>query len=206
MSRRIRTLLLLSLLAPAACHAPQRGVAVLGSGRWATDFDSYTIRRIGLVPFAGGGLDNDASSVLSSAFFAEVSAVTTYEVVSLESQDLVEVPPSEPHRRGWYRPETVLGIARRFQLDALLIGTVTDRESFPHQRLGVQLELVAAETGMVIWSASVQLDSSQRDVRESVQAWVREQLGETDESEWELVLLSPSRFARFAAFQVAELL
>ena len=197
---------LLSLLALAsACQAPHRGVAVLGVGRTAADFNTYQIRRVGLVPFAGEGLDRAESDMLSSAFFAEISSVTPYEVVALEPRDLAEVPTSEPYRRGWYKPEMVLGIARRFQLDALLIGTVTDRQSFPHQRLSVQLELVTAETGMVIWSASVQLDSSQRRVRESVESWAREVLGVTDEAEWQIILLSPSRFARFAAFQIAEL-
>jgi hypothetical protein len=205
-SSLIRLFCLILLVLVTACHAPRRGVEVLGTGRAASDFDSYTIRRVGLVPFAGGGLDNLESTVLSSAFFSEVSAVTAYEVVSLDARDLAEVPPSEPYRRGWYRPETVLGIARRFQLDALLIGTVTDRASFPHQRLGVQLELVAAETGMVIWSAAVQLDTSQRRVRDSVESWAREHLGAVEESEWQLVMMSPSRFARFAAFQIAELL
>ena len=205
----LSTRLMLALLTVAtlgACHAPQRGVAVLGTGRSATDFDTYTIRRVGLVPFAGNGLDHGQSEMLSSAFFSEISAVTRYEVVPLSNPDLAEVPSSEPYRRGWYRPETVLGIARRFQLDALMIGTVTDRQSFPHQRLSVQLELVAAETGMVVWSGSVQLDSSQRKVRESVEAWAKEHLGVTEDAEWEIILLSPSRFARFAAFQVAELL
>ena len=204
MGRLALGLLVLSSL--GACSAAPRGVPVLGSATVARDFDSYTIRRVGVVPFSGVEFSAEESNELSAAVFGELSAVTPYEVVPLDTIDPAEVPTSEPYRRGWYRPETVLGIARRFQLDAILIGSVTDYQGFPPQRLAVSVDLVAADTGMVVWSAAVQLDASQARTRRAVENWARLHLGAEEEQEWELILLSPRRFMRFVAFQVAELL
>lgn len=197
---------LASLLLLAACAAAPRGVPVLGSATVARDFESYPIRRVGVVPFSGADLSPDQSRELSAAVFGELSAVTSYEVVPLAIDDLAEVPSSEPYRRGWYLPETVLGIARRYQLDAILIGTVTDMQCFPPQRLGLSVDMVAAETGMVVWTAAVQLDASQARTRDAIEEWARVHLGAAEKPEWELILISPRRFMRFAAFQVAELL
>jgi len=202
-----RSLLGLSVLLLGACVSAPRGVPVLGSATLAEDFDSYTIRRVGVVPFSGTDDFTPAESTeLTAAVFGELSSVSSYEVVPLATNDLAEVPTSQPYRRGWYRPETVLGIARRYQLDAILIGTVTDRQCFPPQRLAISVDLVAAETGMVIWSSAVQLDASQARTRRAVESWARIHLGAAEENEWELILLQPRRFMRFAAFQVSELL
>jgi len=120
--------------------------------------------------------------------------------------DLAEIPRSEPYRRGSYEARTIIGLSRRFNLDAILIGTITDQQYFPPQRLGIQVDMVAAETGLVIWSSSLQLDASKRRVRDSLRAWSQLDQGDLEGEDWELALISPRRFGRFAAWQVARLL
>jgi hypothetical protein len=203
----MRVLLVATFAALAsACATTYRSVEPLADARIVSDFDTYTIRRIGLVPFTGDGLTHDRSQELQAAFFAEISASTPFEVVPLDHRHLAEIPTSDPYRRGAYQPRTIIEVSRRFNLDATLIGTVTDQQYFPPQRLGVQLDLVAAETGLVIWSASLQLDASKRRVRDSLRAWAQADQGDLDGADWELTLISPRRFARFAAWQVALLL
>ncbi|MCP3914777.1 MAG: hypothetical protein GY711_04355 [bacterium] len=193
------------LLALAACVATEQSVSPIGSAHVVSDFDSYTIDRVGLVPVAGTNLDLERSSDLQAALLAEFSMATRYEVVELKAGDLAEIPPMEAHRRGWYRGHTIRGIAKRFQLDALLIATLTDEQVFPPQRLGVQVDLVSCETGQTIWAASVHLDAASADTRKSLEIWAKGQLGDLNENGWELVLISPRRFARFAAYQLAQL-
>lgn len=199
---------LLAVLAavPAACLSVSRSVEPLAEARIVSDFDTYTLRRIGLLPFAGDGLARGRSEELQAAFFAEISAATPFEVVPLEPRDLDEIQISEPYRRGAYEPRMIIGLSRRFNLDAILIGTVTDQQHFPPQRLGIQVDMVAAETGLVIWSASLQLDAAKRRVRDSLRVWSQLDQGDLDGEGWELALISPRRFGRFAAWQVARLL
>ena len=70
--------------------------------------------------------------------------------------------------------------------------------------LSVQMDMVSAETGLVVWSAAVHLDASDPLVREGVEIWAGG--GAEDAGDWEVALMSPSRFARFAAWQIASLL
>ena len=192
----------LAAAAAVACNAVP-AAAPLASARVASDMESYTIRRVGLLPPAGARLTPDQGRDLRSAFFAEFSATSDFEIVSLTETDLEAIPSMEPYRRGDYRPRTILSIARRYRVDALLIPTVTDLQSHPPQRLGLSVDLVSTETGQALWTSSVQLDAAQQRVRRGLEAWCRRQAGDVTDTTWELTLLSPRRFARFAAHQLA---
>ncbi len=189
-----------------ACVTTVKEVPQLGNAAVVADFDSYRIRRVGVAPVSGAGVTPEQAQAFQAALFAELSAATPYEILPLSPADLAEIPSVEPYRRGWYRPRTILDIARRFRLDALLIATVTDLEPFPPQRLGVQADLVSCETGQTLWAASLQLDASQQRVRASLEVWANEHLGDVTEGSWEIVAMSPRRFARFAAYQLAILM
>lgn len=198
------------LIAAALCLAPTTGCVTahyvdhdLATARVASDFDTYTIHRVGLVPLSGLDLDVDQERVLRSAIFTEFSHGTPYEFIPLEAHDLEEVPGSDPYRRGRYDPRTIIQLARRYQLDAVLVTTITDHQFFEPQRLSMQCDLVATETGVAIWSGSIHLDASKPEVRSSLRAYCQR----VDASEsWEVNLLSPRSFAHFAAHQMSRML
>jgi hypothetical protein len=200
---RFLALLILSALAGCATSTPRS--VPLATARVAADFESYPLRRVGLLPFCGEKVAEEQSSALQGAFLTEIHRRTDFEVVPLNPADLEEIPASEPFRVGWIQPRTVIDLARRYSLDAVLIGTVTDRQYFVPQRLGIQLDMVAAETGVSIWSAAVHLDASHDDVRRGIEAWFNQHKADVASGEtWELALLSPRRFAQFAAYQIAQ--
>jgi hypothetical protein len=186
------------------CQAPHRlEMPSLASAQVSNDFETYKLRRVGLLPFAGRQLDDDARGAFQLAFLSEIAQSTPYEVVLLDRSDLEEIVESEPYRRGWYRPRTIIELSRRYSLDAIMFGTVTQQRTFPPQLLSMEIEMVAAETGLVIWSSSVHLDATDTRVVDGLKIYWGDK---EDKRAWELALLSPERFARFAAFQVACLL
>lgn len=194
----------LLLLVLCACVSSGRLARDLATGQVATDYDSYRLQRVGLVPFGGDELSIDQAQVMQSAFFSEVSRRKRFEVVPLERADLEEIPESEPYRRGVYKPQSVIDLSRRYNLDAVLVGTVTDFQSFPPLRLSVQVDMVASETGLVIWSSSVHLDARDQRVKNSIKTLYSDPREEG--SSWEITLLSPSLFAQFAAYEISQLL
>ena len=111
---------------------------------------------------------------------------------------------SDPYRRGWYKPKTIIGLSQRYSLDGILFGVVTQERFFPPLLLSLQVDLVSAETGLVIWSGKVDLDASDERVVDGLRLYYGAQQG--DDEDWHVALLSPERFARFAAFQIACLL
>ena len=191
-----------------SCATTEQGVELFGTARVVQDFDSYRLDRVGLLPIFGDRVTQEQQEVLQSTFYSELSRSTNFEIVALTDKDLAEVPSSEPVRRGWYHTRTILEISQRFKLDGLLIGTVTDLQTFHPQRISVQFDLVSAETGLTLWTSSLHLDAGEQRVREGLETF--SSLGENEASgsgePWELSLMSPRRFARFAAWQVARLL
>jgi len=196
-------LALLALL--VGCAAPQE-VPPLATARMVSDFGTYRLERVGLLPPVGASLTEQQQDHVQAACQAEFSAACALEVVRLEAPDLEAVPALEPHRRGSYSAEAVLALARRYRLDGLLIPTVTDLQVHPPQRLGLSVDLVSAETGQALWSSAVRLDAAQAATRESIETWARAHQGDVSDHTWEVTLLSPRRFARFAAFHLASLL
>ncbi len=201
----LRALALVALMGATSC-VTTKSVPPLASARMVWDFETYRIHRVGLMPPAGLSLTLQQSEHLQAAFMAEFSAATDFEIMRLTERDLEAIPRMEAHLRGRYSPRTVSEISRRYHLDALLIPTVTDLQTYPPQRLGVQVDLLSSETGQSLWESSVQLDATQERVRRSIEVWADTHLGDVSDNTWELTLISPSRFARFAAYQMASLI
>lgn len=201
----MRALLGLALLPLCACVSGTASVPNLARASVSSDAQSYTLRRVGLLPFQGDGLDSQTAIDMQSAFGTAAARSAAFEIVPLSAADLEEVPSSEPFRRGRIQPRTILALAQRFQLDGLLIGCVSERRVYSPQRLGLEVDLIATETGLPIWSSSVLLDASDDRVRKAVEAWHEHTRGGDESGERkDIYLLSPARFAQFAAAQVAD--
>jgi hypothetical protein len=185
-------------LATRAPDMPRLANAVVTS-----DFESYPLRRIGLPAFVGRELTAQQGRDLQHALHSELAQSTPWELVLLDDRDLAELEPSDPQRRGAYQPRTIIGLSRRYALDGILFGTVTQQRFFQPQLLSLDVDLVSAETGLVIWSGAVDLDGSDQRVIDGLRVYYS---NDDDQESWRVALLSPERFARFAAFQVACLL
>ncbi len=176
---------------------------LLATAEVSNDFDTYAIERVGLLPFSGKELATTEAQELQASFLSEVARATPYEVICLDADDLEMVEAGDPHRTGSYSPRTIIELSRRYNLDAILFGSVTDERFFPPQLLSLTLDLVSAETGLVVWSSSVHLDARDERVQDGLRAYYHV---DDREKAWQIALLSPERFARFAAFQIALLL
>ncbi|MEC8493720.1 MAG: hypothetical protein VXZ39_02285 [Planctomycetota bacterium] len=195
-------------IALAAC-VTAGPVPMMGSARIAADFDTYRLQRVALLPFravdrTSGTLAAHEVGTLETSFHAELASATPYDLIPLRGEDLAAVLPPDPFRDGWYTPDAIRLLRDRFHLDGIMVGTITSRRVVPPQVLGVQLDLISCETGATIWSADLMLDAARNDVQEAVAVWSEGSLGKDDGGA--MVLLSPRRYAHFAAHQLARLL
>jgi len=186
-----------------AC-AGTRGPRVnLASARVVSDFDSYTLRRIGLMPISGMDPTLAESRELATTLAAEFAAVTGMEVVVLSPSDLSEVKGLEPHTRGEFNMRTIIEVGKRHRLDALLVATLTERNVFPPQRIGLQMDFVATETGMSLWFGNLAADASTKLTQQAVYDWTHNHFSDEHFDDG-VVLISPKRFFRFACAQLVE--
>ena len=201
---RLAAALGLAALAAVGCRTTLPDPGPLASSTVAADFGTYRLARVGLLPFAGRDLSPESAANLQRAFQLELARVMPYELVPLTVADLEEVRAGNPYLRGRYEPPAILEVARRYRLDALLIGTVTQNEPYPPQALGLEVELVATETGQPLWTSSVHLDAGDARVRARLELWQDSHKADGGGRESvQLTLVSPERFARFAAWEVA---
>jgi len=192
------------MLSLSACSATSSSVDVLATTRVAIDRDQYTLRRIGMLPVESAFLRADEALAFQAALATELSTRWRAEIVPLRGEDVAETPAHQSFRTGRIDPDGIVTMARRYNLDGLVAVTVTDRRAYPPQRLGLEVELTACDTGLPIWAASLRLDASQERTRGAVHAWFDAARNADSVPEtWELCLLSPLRFAEFAAAQVA---
>lgn len=192
------------VLALAACQMPTSQVDNLATTRVATDRDLYALRRIAILPVHGGNLHSDDARALEGALATQMGTRWKAEIIPLDAQDLEAVPENESFRLGRIEPEAILEIARRHNLDAVMQVTVLERRPYPPQRLSLEAELVSCETGLPIWAASLRLDGASQRTQQALYAWHQsERSSDTAGEAWDLYLLSPVRFAEFAAAQLA---
>jgi hypothetical protein len=174
----------------------------LASAEVSPDYYGSGFRRVGIMPFNGRDLRDSLNVSLQKSMQFEASRATPYEVVILSPHDSEGIEQSDPHRRGWYSPETVLELAQRYNLDAILFGTVTEERFYTPQLLSLTMDMVSAETGLVVWSSNLHLDANDERVRKGLHAYFAD---EQSPDHWRLAMISPERFGRFAAYQMARM-
>ena len=201
----MRCVALLLLVCASSCASTHGSVPPLGTARASSDFSTYQIRRVGVMPPHGEGLDPELAAALRDALASAFTAETNYELVPLTQAMTESVAALEPARTGRTRPEAVLDLARRASLDAVMSVCVTDLRPYEPVRMGLEIDLVVVETGLTTWSCTVRVDTGDAYTREVIQIW-QESMRVGGETERAVDFLSPRRIGEFAAAQAAMLL
>ncbi|MEY2746306.1 MAG: hypothetical protein RL112_1348 [Planctomycetota bacterium] len=195
------------VLACAGCASGRAELEPIARARVASDYASYDLRRVGVVPFEGALAEREHGKALQAAFAAELAGGVDFEVVPLSFDDIEETARQDTLRRGRTDPQAILELARRYRLDGVVVGTVVELSSWPHARAGIEVDLLATETGMAIWSARVHADAARQSTRDHLERWLEETRKDHGESEGaDVWLLSSRRLVEFAAAQAAALL
>lgn len=199
----MKPIALLSLVVLSACSTIQKSVEPLAVVRLAADRDLYELRRVGILPIESTDMRLEDQRALQASLASRLSAEMHAEVIVLSRGEAAEIPSNDAYLTGRIDPESVLGLARRFNLDGLVTATVTERRTYAPQRLGLEVELTACDTGLPIWGASLRLDAAQKRTLDALRAWFDKERGASGTNESvDLYLLSPQRFAEFATAQV----
>lgn len=205
MKALVVSLFLSATLAASCVSTETRAMVPIGTAKAAADFASYDIRRVGVLPPRGETLDAELSDALRDALRSAFAAETPYEMIPIGASELESLDTPDSMRTGRTEPRIVLEVARRAGLDAILATRVVDLRFYEPVRLGLEVDLIAVETGLVTWSSQVRVDVGDLRTLDAIQSWQESRRAGT-ESDRAVDVLSPRRIGEFAAAQVAMLL
>jgi len=106
-----------------------------------------------------------------------------------------------------YTLEQLSAMRKTLNCDAVLIGTVTGFEPFPHLTIGLRLKLIDLADGQLLWALEQIWDTTDKTTQDRVKNYYRHHILPGFETLQEkLGTVSSLRFLKFVAFETAETL
>jgi hypothetical protein len=152
------------------------------------------------------------SRALEQALSQQLGAATTRLAGEGPSADALR----GGFRRGEISGQAILETSARYGVDAVLVGRITRYRPYPPQAVGMELALVSAVTGQIIWNALGVIDADDPQTDQAIRGGMlgvlarNAPVGALDDLENPreafLILQSPTRFAKFVAARFVETL
>jgi hypothetical protein len=96
-------------------------------------------------------------------------------------------------------------IRQTLKCDALLIGTLTEYQPYPHLAVGLRLKLLDLTDGQLLWGLEQIWDSADRSTENRIKRYFRSEM-RTDQTllREQLIVISSIKFIKFIAYEVAQ--
>lgn len=200
----VATLLLAAL--QGGCESVQEGNGMAGSFYLNPYKDLSNLGRVALVEFDNSSGHPQISADLTEALFVALQKNQVF--------GLTVVHQDNPAWRGLQENldslqalRQLLAMREALKCNGLLVGTVTEYSPYPHMSVGLRLKLLDLTDGQLVWGLEQVWDSGDRDIQRRIKRYFKDDLrtGVASLRE-ELVVVSPLRFGKFVAYEVAETL
>jgi len=99
--------------------------------------------------------------------------------------------------------EDLAGIHRALGCEAVILGAVTDFQSYPRMRLGLYLRMLDLRDGRLLWAVDHTWDSTRRAVQDRIRSYFEREVSGCEPLDWEIVVNSPRAFEQFVAHEAA---
>jgi hypothetical protein len=163
---------------------------------------SLPMRRVAMLPLSGGRFPAEALREVTEAIQGELSRKTLFEVVPVSGADLEAICGQRQLSSVEHIPADVLhALHERLGAEGVLFTDITNFRPYRPIAIGVRAKLVDIGSGAISWACDVVFDSGQPAVAENARKFQRKfsdpnrKLADDGGS----VLISPARFAKFAA-------
>jgi hypothetical protein len=101
--------------------------------------------------------------------------------------------------------EQMTAIRRNLNCKALITGTITSYQPYPHLSIGLRLKMIDLADGQLLWAFEQVWDTTDKTTEKRIKEYFEEQLrsGITPLHE-QLVVVSSLKFVKFVAYEVAD--
>lgn len=164
------------------------------------------LRRVAVVPLAIEGTDEAVARAFREDLRGAITQRRLFEALPVSGTDLDDIDLGSARSRGVYSTQDLLTLNRRFGVDAVLAGSLTESRTYPSIRMGLRLFLLDCRTGRVAWATDLMVDAADQAVAADAHNYYDTLYEDPSTSliEHKKVLISPLLFRRYLAARVAE--
>ncbi|MBP8604278.1 MAG: hypothetical protein KBI46_00365 [Phycisphaerae bacterium] len=163
--------------------------------------------RTALVELAHHSSAYRVESDVTEALFEEIQKRQIFGLTRIRQDDPAwRSMPIEAD--GSYTPEEMAWMRKTFKCNAVLTGTITQFEPYPHLTLGLRLRLVDLSDGQLLWAVEQVWDSTDKSTLDRIEAYYNPKHLFFDSSNLggQLGSISSLKFFKFVAHEVAMML
>ena len=103
-----------------------------------------------------------------------------------------------------YSLAELASIRQQLKADAVLFGSITRYEPFPHMLMSLHLKLIDLRSGKLLWAMEQVWDTSDKRLEMRMKRYYKDQLRTGYEPmDWQLLITSPRSFNRFVVYEVS---
>jgi hypothetical protein len=165
------------------------------------------VGRVGLIEFANNSSIHQISTGATEAIFQEIQKRQMFGLTKVWRDDpawrslQVDVNMN-------YTFEELSQMRKSLKCDALLIGTITGFEPYPHMSMGLRLQLIDLYDGQLIWALEQVWDTTDKTVQNRIESYYnpRRFMFEEKNLSGQLGSVSSLKFFKFVAYEIAQTL
>ncbi len=161
------------------------------------------LHRVLLLPFTIESNRDKVINEVTEAFFIELQKISKFSViVPQEFQDILS-QQNDIWTRGLISAETIVEAKKRYNVDAIICGTITQYQPYEPPVLGIKTGMFSTKTGNIMWSSDAIFDSSEATVIKLLKNYYKDHYQRKQSLyDWEILLLSMKRYAQFVAYHM----
>ena len=167
--------------------------------------DISSVRRIMVLPFGEApGVAADLERIYG-AFHDELSKLQLFEIVPLPTGAQEDVLINQTLHRGRVSTRALVSLSERYNLDGIMMGTVTSYRAYVQPHLGMRVQLISIHSGTIVWAAEGLYDVSDARTMEDLRHYyLTSQTSEATRHGVEIYLISPTKFASYVSHRLVE--
>ena len=165
------------------------------------------LHRVLLLPFTIESQRDKVVDEVTDAFYIELQKSAKFEIIVPQGFQDILSQQNDIWNRGLIRSETIEEAKRRYKVDALIFGTITQYRPYEPPVLGIKIGMFSAISGNIMWSSDAIFDSSDASVVKLVKTYYKEHYKRKQSLyDWKIILLSMKRYAQFVAYHMVDTL
>lgn len=163
-----------------------------------------TLGRVALIELENNSAYPEISEDVTEMIFHQMQKEQVFGMTIIGSEDRewknLQIPVEGPKNI-----KELAAIRETFNCNALLTGTVTEYEPYPHLCIGLRVKMIDLTDGKLIWGFEQIWDSADKNVQKRIKNYFRQhKKGQSQNLDEQLIALSSIEFLKFATYEMTQ--